>query len=818
LALGGLVAGLVFILIVTGVIALKAKRSLTMVTSRFLADKANELRKSQLDVSMLLALEAYSKDSNNTDARSSLMRSLAYSPRLRGFLQMPTKPQDLAFSHDGNRLSALSLNGGAESWSVNNLRMLNQHPARNDGEEEVVDYLLCPDGIHWISFPTPKTLVLDSLDPKEPSQTLTISDIESAETQAWDVSSDGRHLAWVNLIEAQVNNQWVYKSELTLWDIVERKQLQRTMVDDPTNDIVFSPDGRTLAMVMPGSIRLLSTDGLKETATLKGTDSMLEDFVFSGDGNVLAAKDDGGNLIVWNLRNRPLAGVYFASRTPNVVSPLASQFTDPAVFALTSTGKSLVIGYEDGVIAFWNVPAKMLEAVVPPSDRGTVPLIIAAHNGDDTVITTSGRAEPDSLLLWSRREPGDATEISGKAGEESVKSEKGRKWTSSELPLGRIGVTGDMELSSNDRTLAVLAYDGTIVVFDLQDEGLGEMVQSPVNTEIVDQAFAAEDSKLLTRNAAHEIGAFDRGTQTWNTFSIVNRTFVADAVFNQGGDKLAVRYQNSTIGLWDIATAKMREAVAATAMGPDTTGRGKIAISSDGSGSKLDKLAFTNDEEIIFWDATRGVVIGRAEQTQVACIAFNAHGDKAISGTLDGKVAVWDVATGKQVVAPISSGASGISNVGFTADGSKLIAVSEDGTLSIWDSGGNALVTRDLNIADFAVSPDDHNLACVTKDGRAVTFYDLEGKDEIGSFAMGGRSNVTSVAYMLKHELLSVAHKDGSILFVPLDMKTWSQRACHIANRNLRPVEVSNYHVFDDQAWKFWRRGDSFQSQVCSVQ
>jgi WD40 repeat protein/serine/threonine protein kinase len=128
-------------------------------------------------------------------------------------------------------------------------------------------------------------------------------------------------------------------------------------------------------------------------------------------------------------------------------------------------------------------------------------------------------------------------------------------------------------------------------------------------------------------------------------------------------------------------------------------------------------------------------------------VAFNPDGRRLASGGHDGKVTIWDSATGMQLLR-IEGHSDAVRAVAFSPDGRRLASGSDDGTVKVWDGAtGKELRHFDHphNVACVAFSPDGRRLASGS-DGGTVKIWDSATGQELGSLD-GHRGGVFSVAF-----------------------------------------------------------------------
>ena len=122
-------------------------------------------------------------------------------------------------------------------------------------------------------------------------------------------------------------------------------------------------------------------------------------------------------------------------------------------------------------------------------------------------------------------------------------------------------------------------------------------------------------------------------------------------------------------------------------------------------------------------------------------VAFSPDGRQVASGSFDGTVKLWDVASGT-LVHPLNAHSSGVTSVAFSPDGRQMLSGSWDQTINLWDvASGDLLRTfngHTSRVTSVAFSPNGEQVLSGSNDGT-VRLWNLEtGKELISLTGTSG--------------------------------------------------------------------------------
>ncbi|CDF36581.1 WD40-repeat containing protein [Chondrus crispus] len=231
-------------------------------------------------------------------------------------------------------------------------------------------------------------------------------------------------------------------------------------------------------------------------------------------------------------------------------------------------------------------------------------------------------------------------------------------------------------------------------------------------------------------------------TELGNDFETGSRKLTCGCV-SMSKRYAVIGYGDGTLQFWSVSEKKVlwsvcghESAVCSVAM----SGDGKRAVSGSW------------DRSVRVWDVDTGLQIGDAltgHTSVVASVAMSGDGKRAVSGSWDESVRVWDLDTGLQIGDALTGHTDGVESVAMSGDGKRAVSGSWDESVRVWDVDtglqiGDALTGHTSVVKSVAMS--DGKRAVSGSWDRSVRVWDVDTGLQIGDALTGHTGGVYSVA------------------------------------------------------------------------
>jgi len=425
-----------------------------------------------------------------------------------------------------------------------------------------------------------------------------------------------------------------------------RPQKPRLLSPLPANDAEFSSDGSQVVTAnFDGSVRVYDSTSPRTVMTLAAGEADAGSAAFSPNGQQIVAGYASGTARVWDV----------PSRLQLTVLTGGSGGVDEARFS--ADGSEAVTANTDGTIRLWYAQPRELEAdftdTVPgggPNPVGLVAYLSAdrilsldipghlyvstADGGQTTMISTASTVD---AAAWNRA--GTEVVSAEDNGTVEVWQADGANFTQVSLPFPiklTNGPAVDVEMSPDGSRIMIVTSDYSTI--QLRNGQTGQLLRSLSATNAVALGALSPSGQILAGDSNGQV-------EVWNADGTQHRVLgspgpgIEDLESNQSGSEFVTASASGVVTLW----------------------------------------------------ATRDDL---PQRTINACpspnqASFSPDGSKIVIACADGRVQVFDAATGQILTVFHATAAGNVTGVAFSPDGNSIVMCVDDGntgSVQVWNA------------------------------------------------------------------------------------------------------------------------------------
>ncbi|HYI11646.1 MAG TPA: TIR domain-containing protein [Thermoanaerobaculia bacterium] len=807
-----------------------ATERLRVATSRQLAVQALSVNPQEIDLAMLLAVEA-NRRARTPEAISTLQALLERASRLATIIPGPVR--GFAFQPDGAALAVAMADGSIHRFDTRSFRPAGAPLPSPDARSLTLaePALAQPAGLPMTGAPESITRLVFAADGRSlvavsPSANFT-PPLDTV--YQWNLSGvapirrvDRGHMVAVSPggDTVAIFENFSNTHRILFWSGREQRLLGPPLTRHGATPVwgTFSASGERLAVGYHDDAMELWTglDRAPSRRLLKARSHGATSALISADGGTLWVGRQSGTIDRVALATgeplTPLSGGHDAG-----VVGLAAVVSKSGGATLTSIG-------EDGTIVEWDAG----RANVPHQTVGRLPPPIGAvvFSRDASLVAAFQRQSDEALgavTLWSRPSPSGIAEyaanfsqlMSGELGGERLPivpapTRAGNAYDS----RGLIALRGlqwsfhapPVAFDPAGRLLATALPGDRLALWHLgQERSLGWRPKGAA-TGFAGAALSP-DGHLLAWASADSVNIMDlrRGEQL-AAIPVPGMT-VTSVAFNRDGKRLAFAGSEQItapgrVHVVDLATRQplMPPLSIGTEEGAAESGRGfVVALAFSADADRIVTRSY--DGSIVVWNLKKGTPAAPARTGVPFFLDLAMHPKRpllAVAVEAD-TIRFLDVTNGELTSTPDVKTSAEISSIAFTPDGDRLTVALQDGTVRSWNPDTQQPAGSPLKLPSAATSiaytGDGRHLAVVfgTASGSTVQLWSVERRERVlpDLSAPAGQTYQVMVASDASR-LVWVSEGHGPIVW-DARLDSWLARACRIANRDLTEAEWNRF-------------------------
>ncbi len=319
------------------------------------------------------------------------------------------------------------------------------------------------------------------------------------------------------------------------------------------------------------------------------------------------------------------------------------------------------------------------------------------------------------------------------------------------------GLITCLTISPDGATLASGYEDGRIKLWDMVTRTYAATLDGHPR-EVHSVAFSPDGNTLASASIDGTVRLWDRASGTNVATLRDHRSGVISIVFSPDGSIFATGASNGDVKLWHTATRRNFDTL-------NGHGDRVRAVSFSPDGSTF--ATASKDGTVKLWDLASGnATTISGHSAAIFGVDFTPDGTTlaSYSSSLQGKVEIWDVATGRLVATLGEHRCSPVETLAISPDGTTLATGSQDRNVRLWDLDTRtnfATLEHDDKVWMVSFSPDGTILAS-SEGGGTVSLWSVRKEQKIREFSEVSEG-VTAMVFSPDGTTLALGLANGEI-------------------------------------------------------